>query len=939
MQTGLFLEFEKSGGITAVVDVCTFCADLIDRFANVPEGTRTTRDKEVMAIALYFLRHPLIWFYHLASGKPLVESPQTLEILRFKTYEDFDPADTIVRLRLQLLPIFKRFWEAKWLVDTSESVRKAIIYGLLAILKGEHEDSTRLPNSHLSMPSHPAFVRRVPQQLSPAAIQQLTEMGFPETAVRSALTRARGDITVATELLLANAHLFDGTEDNTSSAAEGTSANAETSDAPNPETNSAAANGGATGSNDQTETEIPPPTNTSQQEIPEESEEKAPTPELKRDYAKELAEAREVLKASIVPNALRLADANPAFIDDIRDVFIGPTMNGNAKFLIEDIKSFSNGSNDVPEIPLQVRCRILALAYLKVGSKGLGLTKEDANELLQSLLALLLSGPVPGSATEPNIPKWLSSHMLLSDRILCSSEDIATVPIPQNGDTLGDTELYVGPKFTESRRVLFDFCMRLACIPDLQKDDLLSLFGVLSFLTKEHELAVEFVRRDGLNLVLQYFKNHRQQEDVAAVCMGIFRHIMEDQTTIRDIMRQDLKRWGSVPRTRPGEGVPNFLRAMQHTALRDPEVFLHLTEEMCELVEAHPSVGGHRIRPKAATSSSPSNNNGELPSISPTIDQPDSVVTSQDSSETQTSINVIHQLTAEMMQHYDPNAEHPGTLPITGLPNIPSSTSNSGMNTPAAVPEPGTNNVPIAEAPTAPFKDVPGYMSKEIEYSRFIQNVLTELLLCYEACKTAFLMYPRNKSGPAASKDTTKVKSPALSFILQESITAKGDINDLSRRRSKMNPFQSMVVALCSDVGLMVDALSASPSVAMVRKAVLEAITKALKDAPNTPETTEQRYGRFIALGDLCQKLLTTNPHAPTQKPQEESLFHISKLMLEKGFVSSLSAVLAEVDLVHPMASLVTSAILAPLETLYVDPFFSSSKSNNLFLVQRFRSR
>ncbi|CAG8750668.1 9263_t:CDS:2, partial [Acaulospora colombiana] len=128
-------------------------------------------------------------------------------------------------------------------------------------------------------------------------------------------------------------------------------------------------------------------------------------------------------------------------------------------------------------------------------------------------------------------------------------------------------------------------------------------------------------------------------------------------------------------------------------------------------------------------------------------------------------------------------------------------------------------------------------------------------------------------------------------------------------RRSKMNPFQSMVVALCSDVSLTVDALSVSSSVATVRKAVLDAITKTLKDTPNSSETTEQRYGRFIALGDLCQKLLTTNPHATTQKPQEESLFHIAKLMLEKGFVSSLSAVLAEVDLAHPMASLVTTKV------------------------------
>jgi E3 ubiquitin-protein ligase HUWE1 len=148
MQTGLFLEFEKSGGVEAVVNVCTFCADLIDQYTGIKDDVKTTRDREIMGIAHYFLRHPLIWFYHLASGKPLIESPQTTEIIRYKTYDDFDPAATIVRLRLALLPIFKRFWEAKWLPDTSESVRKAIIFGLLAILRGEYEQTGEHQSRH-----------------------------------------------------------------------------------------------------------------------------------------------------------------------------------------------------------------------------------------------------------------------------------------------------------------------------------------------------------------------------------------------------------------------------------------------------------------------------------------------------------------------------------------------------------------------------------------------------------------------------------------------------------------------------------------------------------------------------------------------------------------------------------------------------------------------
>jgi E3 ubiquitin-protein ligase HUWE1 len=906
MQTGLFLEFEKSGGVKAVIDVCTFCADLIDSVSAMSDEERKKSDKEVMGVAHYFLRHPLIWFYHLACGKPLMESPQTMDIARYKTHEGFDPAETIIRLRLELLPIFKRFWEAKWLSETSESVRKAIIFGLLAILKGEYEDSTRAPASHLTMPGLPAIMRRPSQPLSPALIQQLTEMGFPESAARNALNRARGDLPVATEYLLANAHLFDSEDQGTEEAEE---INAERNEV---QPIAAAVEGAVAQEPNATAVE-----GAGNDESPEapivDAVEQTPAPATapSRDYAKELADAREELTKTIVPNALRLADANPTFVDDIRDVFIGPTMNANAKFLVQDIKKFSDGAGDIPEIPLQVRCRILALAYLKSGTKGLGLSKEDANELLQSLLALLLAGPIPGTAVEPNIPKWLSSHMLLSDRILCSSEDIAPVTLPKDGEPIPKNDLLVGPAFTDSRAVLFDFCMRLARIPDLHKDDLLSLFGVLSFLTKDYVLAAKFVKNDGLNLVLKYFKNHRQQDDVAAVSMGIFRHLMEDRVTVENLMRQDIKRWSLTPRHRPGESINNYLRSLQPAALRDPHIFIKVTSEMCELVEPTPGIsGGYRIRPKAEN---PNLANGETSPEATTNDSPNLQVESPDEAAVEIVTSVIHHLTSEMMQQYKQSAAEPIAMPTAGLTNILPSTATSGMNTPtteARVPPIALTDMGITSA-TA---------TKEVDYAKLIQNVLSELLLSYEACKMAFLVYPRRKVSATPSKETPKVKPSALNFLLQEIMTMKSDTPDLSKRRSRTNPFHSMVVALCSDVTLTTDVKAIPASVTNARKMVLDAMIKAMKEAASTTnpnETIEQRYGRYIALGDLCHMLLTVNPHVATsQRVHEESLFHMAKLMLEKNVVATLSGMLSEVDLTHPMSSVAASAILAPLETL-----------------------
>lgn len=892
MQTGLFLEFEKCGGVDAVIDVCTYCADLIDRYAETPSDARSHRDKQIMGIAHYFLRHPMIWFYHLASGKPLVESPQTLEIIRMKSFENFDPPDCIIRLRLQLLPIFRRFWEAKWLPEASESVRKAVIFGLLAILKGEYEDTQRLPHS-LAAPSGHSFLRRPPPPpISAASLRQLTDMGFPEAAARSALTRARGDLNVATEFLLANAHLFDAEDNNPDTNPGENNAGVEPMDA---EPAAEASNTQNDENSGEQENQNPPSA------VETVSNEETPS-DPPRDYAKELASAREELKKTIVPNALRLVDSNPSFIDDIRDIFIGPGMNNNAKYLVDDIKKFSDGKGDVPEIPeipLHVRCRILALAYLKVGAKGLGLTSDDSSELLQSLLALLLSGPVPGTATDPNIPKWLASHMLLSDRILCSSEDITAASVPKEGEEIVKPELYVGPAFTDPRKVLFDFCMRLACIPDLQKEDLLSLLGVLAFLTRDHSIVTEFIKRDGLNLLLRYFKDSRQQEDVAAVSMGIFRHVMEDRSTVEHIMRQDMKRWHAAPRSRPGESIPNFLRSMQHSALRDPDLFVEVTTDLCELTEPHPLNSGYRIRLKETAQDPPvevaANDTAEMLPVN---------IKAETSSGFATI--VIHHLLSEMLAPYRQNTDPGPSNPPAQ--NVSDSGGTSGSHTPSLNAE-ATLQIPQ-------FTGVPGSNARGIEYPQFIQNVLTELLLSYDTCKTAFLSYSPKKPLTTPSKDGPKFKPSVLGVILQQIINFKGDPAEWPKRLSKVNSFHSMIVALCADASPITDLQSVTPAVVNVRKIVLENILKAMKEAPSTAETADQRYGRYVALADLCQKLLTTNPHATSQKSQEESLLHISKLMLDKNYVSILSNIISDVDLLHPASSTVISAVLAPLETL-----------------------
>ena len=897
LQTALFLEFHKKGGIEVMIEICQYAVNVFSTFEQYPLDTRLPHQKNVKAATQELLHNPLIWFYHILNGKALVDSPQTADIVRNKTIPGFEPSQTLVQLRLETLPLLKQCWESKWLTEATGSIRRAVVYGLLAIMKGEYEDPTKLPTYayELNNAIPPIFGRPRPV-ISQQSVQQLMDMGFPERAVRGALTRAHGDVNVATEYLLTNAHLFEDL-------------------GPEPGGDGVGNNGVADG-----EEGAEQPSGTEDDEAMEtegggetvDSTVETGSVTAPRDYAKELAAAREELQASLVKHALRLADFNYEFVEDVRAVFVGDHAKVYSRELFEDVKKFSPAAYDIYEAPLKVRCRLLAGVLLKVGLKGVDFSEVETTELLDGLLALLLSGPAPGTPEQPVIPKWLSNHLMVTDRVLCSGEDIKAVAIPKQEEEIPSTDLYVGPSYKESREILFQFCMRLLRIPNLAKEDLLSLIGVLVFLTRDYSVAAEFIKKDGISLLLKYFKTNPQPDECTLLVVNIFRHAMEDPATVEDIMRHDFKRWNQMPRGRPAD-IPTFMRYMQPSALRDPVVFLNLTKELCELTEPHPSSNGaHRIKIKEKTPA----NVGKVEISEPaadgnTLKKGDASVQHK-AEPNELVVTVIHYLISEMMSQAKPPSEIKESTE-----GISSTTATTEALATTTNPTDTSTGVQEQTAPTLPLPGAP----KDLDYPRLITDILTELLLSYDSCKLAFLSYTRKKIASTTNKErdaTPKIKSPALQYLLQEITSVKGDPSEWPKRQAKINHLHTMIVALCADINVTADLKAVSPVVTAVRKAVLDAIAKAVKEnySQNAADGAEARYGRYHALAQVCERLLTVNLHLATTKAHEDSLIHISKLMLEKNFVSILSGILSEIDLNHPLASNLTAAVLAPLENL-----------------------
>ena len=104
--------------------------------------------------------------------------------------------------------------------------------------------------------------------------------------------------------------------------------------------------------------------------------------------------------------------------------------------------------------------------------------------------------------------------------------------------------------------------------------------------------------------------------------------------------------------------------------------------------------------------------------------------------------------------------------------------------------------------------------------------------------------------------------------------------------------------------------------ITFVRKAALDAVARAFRDAMNSNEPTA-RCSRLAVLSELCHRLPTARLLPSVGRPNSETSMLLAKLMLEKkNFTAILTNALADVDLDFPHVDNLINAILRTLENL-----------------------
>ncbi len=231
-------------------------------------------------------------------------------------------------------------------------------------------------------------------------------------------------------------------------------------------------------------------------------------------------------------------------------------------------------------------------------------------------------------------------------------------------------------------------------------------------------------------------------------------------------------------------------------------------------------------------------------------------------------------------------------------------------------------------------------------YSCFLMQCLTELLSSYSSCKTSFvnsaksdcsprllvaslrpcrrrlLLCPSSVSfapGTPGSKGRNPIACWHLGHVLDR---ARPRLPQLLRQRRATQEDDAVQLGHVGARGARRrrlpsrDAKEVPADLITVRRTMLDAISRSIKEAASSPEPIEVRYGRLYALSDLCYRLLIARPNSTGGKQTEDLTYHMAKTMLEKNFVTVLTSAIADVDLNLPTVKSLLEAILRPLEHL-----------------------
>lgn len=579
----------------------------------------------------------------------------------------------------------------------------------------------------------------------------------------------------------------------------------------------------------------------------------------------------------------------------------------------------------------------------------------------------------PGQASEDSVP-WIGQILLVIEKLL--AEDVQPQMIkwtpPTNDEA--ESEEHIAdmdePLVPHEEKVEL-FKLLVDILPHIGKDEslALSVTRVLVILTRNREISDALSEKRNLQGLFVMMKQlaGSESEKLQSSFMLVLRHMIEDDETIRQIMRSEIVANFETRPSRPTD-TTSYIRHMFHLVLRSPTIFVETTNEKLKLQKFDPNQRPQILTLKESAKPNPGTherNNGlsdvlgllgdsstrPMEDIKPTTEGETNVegVAAENSKTPVVKApvvehpdGVIHFLLTQLLSFKDVEDKVPEA-------NAKDPTKESLPSTPADV-EMTHDNFSPSEEPVQPTEtatekkaEKPDFQAEQhpiYVYRCFLLQCLTELLASYNRTKIEFINYSR-KADPKAMTPS-KPKSGVLNYLLNALIpigTLEPNDSILYRKKSNTSTWAvAAIVALCMRTGEKGSDHRSQPvdedlesELLFVRKFVLEHALKAYKDAHTTNEDLEIKYARMLGLADLFNRiLLSRTSQSPALRgvdPEVQPHKELAKIMFDRGYIAALTASIADLDLNFPGAKRAVKYILKPLKLLTQTAIYLSETS------------
>lgn len=997
--TSVLLAFKNSGGLRLLRRIGT-------EFFEQLKRCEVARDTiHVMTTANSGLKICLEILDGITSSQCIIDSPQSNFLKNNETSRPFYfvPAQLLLELRLEALPLTRLIWDSDYADQASEAVIERLILILKHILNGDGElEAYKHADSRPKIPIHPP--RKV--NLEAHKLAEVMAAGIDDALAKEALFRCAGNISAAKEYAKAfernpnrqrcpvpadEINSDVQTTSSSSSASQGLASTLLSSGIDIP-----LAEGLNSITDDATEANVdtdPRDENASsamsinnilnadRNAVQEESAFQSSSnqrimnlsvqdrdDQAEQEYTLDnMNRQRDSIRDDLAERCNNILNNHQFLTFELSELI----MSATKKLSDEAAKTFRENSSSLlinallslqpdetidelkgKRIAASAHLNALLLQDKAIYESAEALLRDAFDQLIQFIHLHPVEGKLSGDLAFP----WIGPVLLIFEKIL--SRDAEPPRVEWRMPT--DLETVDQPRFThnavlEPAQTEKLFQAILEMLPRIGKDQsfALSVSRVLVILTRSRELATQLAQKRNIQRLFLMVKQLAvwTDERLQSSLMITLRHIVEDEETLRRIMKSEITsyfRQRSSPRSIEATA---FIRDVHHLVLRSPALFVEVANEVVKIQRFEGRDRQNLVLRKLDGEDGPSNTTNDLegPSglhsaIHGGIDSDSKpLIDATESKEKQKHVEyrpptiehpdgVIHFLLSELLAYKDvedkdtgsasvPNGETSVDSAFADDSREPSLAPHSDESTPAPPPQPKPKSAMKAE-------DHPVYV-----YRCFLLQCLTELLLSYNRTKIEFIGYSR-KADPMASTPS-KPRSGILNYLLNALVPTPVEPEDSMTYRKKNSTSilaMKLIVALYSRTGevappdnsdrygLANDGESDDePELMFVRRFVLEHAIKAFKDATASTEPIQGRFARLLGLADLFHRLLTSplrdsSPHGSSQTSPKG----LGRMMFEKNMISILTASLADIDLALPGANRVIKHILKPLRALTV---------------------